>query len=217
MPRLHRREIGRRVFTADVGYVIGLLIAPVLVSVLVAIMYSRRGWPHNYVVDGLVNVPGGPWRPRIRIALSILLGLFVLSLTSSWVLKSELQSSHSRTYTWVMKMTRYGDAIGADVSALNKAMTARSLTGVNVACFNGAADVQAMAAKPKAPEARLETLYRAWLVDAFDMFYYCQKATSSQAQYGSSVGAVDWNEAMHYARKADSAHARFVAYGASLN
>ena len=204
-------------FIADAGYAVGLLSVPILLSVLAAIVYSRRGWPHNYVVEGMVNVPGSPWRPRALIALSVLLGIFVFGATSAMVVNGAGTPSHSATYKWVIKMTRYGDVVGSDLTDLKKAETAHSLSGVYTACSNGAADVQALADQPKAPDARLETMFRSWLVDAFDMFSYCQTATTSVAQFESAAGTADWNSAMSYGRKADGEHARMVKYGSTLN
>ena len=199
--------------TADVAYAIGWIAVPAVIGVLAATWYARRGWPRD---------TGPEWRRWVRWIFAALIGLYTIVQVADFAANGAGNTPPATASTpmgrWTTKyLTPYVKPIASDLRALKRAETARSWVGINNACGDGVARADIAGSQPHAPNTRFQTIYHAWLVDAFELFTYCEDASMTQTRWLSVTGANDWAKAMNFATAGDNVYTRLVAYGDTLN
>lgn len=190
----------------SVAYRVGWYLAPALIGLALGVWYAKRGWPRN-------NDPR--WRTWVRAGIGVIVALYVFGQAAAIAAQNEPSKPPIRTAspldTWSSKyLLPELTLIAGDTQALNQAEAKRSWVGINNACFKGQAALDSTVGKPPAPNARVRVQYHAWVVNEYDLFTYCFKASTTQAQWLSSSGAADWSKAMTYVPASDAAYLKLA-------
>jgi hypothetical protein len=151
----------------------------------------------------------------VRAGIGIVVGLYVFAQTAVIAADNQPSRPPARTSTsldsWSSKYLQPElTLIAGDTRALNRAEKTRSWVGINNACFSGVADVNGYVGKPLSPNARIRVQYHAWIVDEFDLFTYCNKASTTRAQWLSSSGSAEWAKAMTFVPVSNAAYLKLV-------
>jgi len=181
------------------AYLAGFLLVPAVIGFFAARFYLRRGWPRSSETS---------WRRRIRAGIGLLVGLSIFIAVAAVAVNQVHSPTSSVTpmQRWTSKdLVPAVKRISGTVVALKSAYAERSPAKMNSICWRGQGNVTTAISEPVAPNHRFEVIYEKWLTDAFTMFDFCERATTSQAFWSSTGGIADWNEVDVYASKADQA------------